>query len=169
MSNHQSLFDVWALIGKLPLQLRWIVKADIRRVPLFGYALERMGHIYVDRAKRMGITESLRVAAGKIREGTSVVLFPEGTRSRDGRLQRFQKGGAVIAFEAGVPILPVTINGSRFVLPRDTLDLMPGKIQIRIGDPIDPKVFDGDKNALIDAVRCAIEEKLNLAFGRLTG
>lgn len=167
MSNHQSLFDVWALIGLLPLQLRWLVKSEIRKMPVFGYALERMGHIYVDRRKAKGITKSLEDAASRIRQGTSVVIFPEGTRSRDGTLQRFQRGGAVVAFAAGVPVLPVTVNGGRFVLPRGTLDLMPGKIQVVVGDEIDPEAFKGDRTALLSAVREAIEKNLDLRYGAL--
>jgi 1-acyl-sn-glycerol-3-phosphate acyltransferase len=168
MSNHQSLFDVWALIGKLPLQLRWVVKGDIRKMPLFGYALERMGHIYVDRARGKTIAQSLESAARKIREGTSVVIFPEGTRSKDGRLQKFHRGGAVIALRSGVAVLPVTVNGGRFVLPKDTLDLLPGKIQVIVGDAIDPADFrEGRAEELLGAVRSAIEKNLDLDYGSI--
>ncbi len=168
MSNHQSLFDVWALMGKMPLQLRWMIKSEIKKIPVFGFALERMGHIYVDRNTRKGAVRSLKAAAQRIRSGASVVVFPEGSRSEDGRLQPFQRGGTVLAAMAGVPILPVTINGSRFVLPKGTLGLMPGKIQIVLGDPIDPALFDDNKKgALLNTVRSAIEENLDLAFGKL--
>lgn len=168
MSNHQSLFDVWALIGKMPLQLRWVVKGDIRKMPLFGYALERMGHIYVDKARGKNMVRSLESAARKIREGTSVVIFPEGTRSKDGRLQRFHRGGAVIALRSGVSILPVTVNGGRFVLPKNTLDLLPGKIQLVIGDVIEPTDFAEDRTEeLLEAVRSAIEKNLDLDYGAI--
>ena len=167
MSNHQSLFDVWALIGKLPLQLRWIMKSGIKKVPLFGYALERMGHIYVDRRKRKNTVHSLEAAGKKIKEGTSVVIFPEGTRSKDGRLQKFHRGGAVLAFKSGVSILPVTVNGGRFVMPKDTLALMPGKIEVVVGDLIDPGPFDGNTDALMAVVRSAIEKNLDLEYGAL--
>jgi 1-acyl-sn-glycerol-3-phosphate acyltransferase len=168
MSNHQSLFDVWALIGKMPLQLRWLIKAEIKKMPVFGYALERMGHIYVDKRKRKGTAQSLEAAAGKIREGTSVVIFPEGTRSEDGNLRKFLKGGAIIALRSGVPILPVTVNGGRFVLPKGTLDLMPGKIEVIVGDMIDPKEFDEkEKDKLMSTVRSAIEKNLDLKFGSI--
>lgn len=168
MSNHQSLFDVWALIGKMPLQLRWIVKGDIRKMPLFGYALERMGHIYVDKAGGRNMVRSLESAARKIREGTSVVIFPEGTRSRDGRLQKFHRGGAVIALRAGVPVLPVAVNGGRFVLPKNTLDLLPGKIRIVVGESIDPASFGKHQaEELLEAVRSAIEKNLDLDYGAI--
>ena len=167
MSNHQSVFDVWALIGKLPLQLRWIMKAGIKKVPVFGYALQRMGHIYLDRKKSKDTLLGLEAAAKKIRDGTSVVIFPEGTRSKDGRLQKFHRGGAVLAVKSGVPILPVTVNGGRFVLPKGTLALMPGKIEVVVGDVIDPGAFDGNTDELMAVVRAAIEKNLDLEYGAL--
>jgi 1-acyl-sn-glycerol-3-phosphate acyltransferase len=136
MSNHQSLFDVVALIAYLPLQLRWVVKEEIRRLPVFGCALQRMGHIYVDRARGESILRSIEKAAQKIKNNTSVVFFPEGSRSEDGKLLKFRKGGFILARESGYPILPITINGSRFVLPKNTMDLLPGVIEIRIHPPI---------------------------------
>lgn len=166
MSNHQSLFDIWALIGKLPLQLRWVIRSGIKKMPVFGYALERMGHVYIDRGNRENTTQRLREATQKIRKGVSVAIFPEGTRSRNGRLQRFHKGGAVIALGTGAPILPVTVNGGRFVLPKGTLALMPGKIEVIVGDAIDPGSFGEDrKDELMATVRKAIEKNLDLEYG----
>lgn len=167
ISNHQSLFDVWALIGKIPLQLRWIVKLEIRKMPIFGYALERMGHIYINRKTRSAAASSLEKAAWKIKGGTSVIIFPEGTRSKDGHLLRFRRGGGIIALKSGVPILPVTVIGSRFVLPKDTLDLMPGKIEVIVGDIIDPGQFDENRiDDLMDTVKSAIEKNLDLDYGK---
>lgn len=169
MSNHQSLFDVWALIGRMPLQLRWVVKSSIKKMPLFGLALERMGHIYVDRKRLKDTSNGLNSAVQKIRKGVSIVIFPEGTRSKDGMLQKFHRGGAAIAIQSGVPILPVTVNGSRFVLPKGTLALMPGKIEMIIGEPIDPTRFTEEKkDDLIEEVKAAIEKNLDLEFGELT-
>ena len=168
MSNHQSLFDVWALIGKIPLQIRWIVKAEIRKIPIFGYTLERMGHIYVDRKKRAAAYISLETAAEKIKNGTSVIIFPEGTRSNDGHLLKFRMGGIILALKSGVPILPVTVNGSRFVLPKNTLALMPGKIEVVVGDVIDPSIYDeNNKYELMEKIRSAIHENLDLEYGKL--
>jgi 1-acyl-sn-glycerol-3-phosphate acyltransferase len=165
MSNHQSFFDVCALIAYLPLQLRWVVKAEIRKMPVFGYALQRMGHIYVDRARGDSIRWSIEKAAHKVKENTSVAFFPEGTRSEDGKLLKFRKGGFILARKSGCPILPITINGSRFVLPKNTLDLMPGKIEIRIHRPIDcPSALTLDES--LRAVEKAIREGLDLDYGR---
>jgi 1-acyl-sn-glycerol-3-phosphate acyltransferase len=169
MSNHQSLFDVWALIGKIPLQIRWIVKSEIRKMPIFGYTLERMGHVYVDRKNRTAAYISLETASGKIKKGTSVIIFPEGTRSQDGHMLKFHMGGMIIALKSGVPILPVTVNGSRFVLPKNTLALMPGKIEIVVGDAIDTRGYDeSQKYELMESIRSAIGKNLDLEYGKLT-
>ncbi len=168
MSNHQSLVDPWVLIGKLPLQLRWTIKTEVKKIPIFGYALERMGHIYVGSRRRKDTALALEGAVQKIREGSSLVIFPEGTRSNDGHLQKFHKGGAIIAIRSGVPILPVTINGSRFMLPKGTLALMPGKIEVIVGDSIDPGMFDENrKDELMSVVKSAIQQNLDLEYGAL--
>ena len=168
MSNHQSLFDVWALIGMLPLQLRWVIKSEIKKMPIFGYALDRMGHIYVDRRRQKNTGRGVEEALQKIGQRVSVVIFPEGTRSKDGHLQEFRTGGSIMAIRSGVPILPVTVNGSRFVLPKDTLALMPGKIEVVVGDPIDPGTFgENSKNELTAAVKTAIRKNLDLEYGAL--
>jgi 1-acyl-sn-glycerol-3-phosphate acyltransferase len=168
MSNHQSLVDPWVLIGKLPLQLRWTIKTEVKKIPIFGYALERMGHIYVGSRKRKDTALTLKGAVQKIREGSSLAIFPEGTRSNDGHLQKFHKGGAIIAIRSGVPILPVTINGSRFMLPKGTLALMPGKIEVIVGDSIDPGMFDENrKDELMSVVKSAIQQNLDLEYGAL--
>jgi 1-acyl-sn-glycerol-3-phosphate acyltransferase len=167
LSNHQSLFDVWVLIAYLPLQLRWVIKNEIRKMPVFGYALERMGHIYVDRDRGSSVVQGIEKAAKKVKEGTSVVFFPEGTRSEDGRLGKFRRGGFVLAQKTGYPILPVTINGSRFVLPKNTLDLMPGKIEIHIKPPIEDS-SNIPLTLLIKTVQEVIQVKLDLSFGKRT-
>jgi 1-acyl-sn-glycerol-3-phosphate acyltransferase len=169
MCNHQGLVDPWVLIGKLPLQLRWTIKPEVKKMPVFGYALERMGHIYVGGRKRKDTALTLEAATRKIRQGASVVFFPEGTRSKDGTLQKFHKGGAIIAIRSGVPILPVTINGSRFVLPKGTLALMPGKIQVIVGNSIGPGMYgENRKDELIAVVKSTIQENLDLQYGAFT-
>jgi 1-acyl-sn-glycerol-3-phosphate acyltransferase len=158
MSNHQSLYDVWAIIGYIPLQLRWVMKKELRKVPIFGYACARMGHIYVDRGDSEKARRSLEAAGKKIRSGSSVIFFPEGTRSLDGKLLPFKKGGFVVALAAGVPILAMTINGSRAVLPKGSARSMPGVIDITIHEPIavDGYVYE-TKEQLVDKIRQVIE------------
>jgi len=138
-------------------------------MPIFGYALERMGHIYVGRRKREDKVPSLEVAAQRIKQGASVVFFPEGSRSKDGHLRKFHRGGAIAAIRSGVPILPITVNGSRFVLPKGTLALMPGKIRVIVGDSIDPGSFDDNKiDELTAVVKLAIQQNLDLEYGSFT-
>jgi 1-acyl-sn-glycerol-3-phosphate acyltransferase len=169
MSNHQSLLDTWVLIAKLPLQLRWVIRSGVRKMPVFGYALARMGHIYVDKRKTKDMIRGLQKAVAQTKKGASIVIFPEGTRSKDGSLLQFHRGGTQIAMRADIPILPVTINGSRFVLPKGTLALMPGKIQVVVGDVIDPRQFLANRDdTFMEAVRKAIEKNLNLEYGDLT-
>ena len=169
MANHQSLFDVWALIGKLPLQIRWIVKKELRKIPLFGTTLDRMGHLYIDRRDPQSAYQRLKAKAAGLAGGISVVIFPEGTRSPDGRLIDFRLGGAIMALSAGIRVLPVTVNGGRFALPKGTLALMPGKMEIIIGNPIDPAGYQPDRAYdLMADVKSAIAEKLDLTYGALT-
>ncbi len=161
MINHQSHYDVWAAIGYLPLQLRWVMKMELRGIPIFGLGCERMGHIYIERRDPEKAHRSLAVAGEKIRSGASVVFFPEGTRSRDGRLQEFKKGGFVIALSAGVPILPVTVNGGRKILPKGSVMVRPGVMEIIIHPPVDVSEYTAaDKGPLITKVREIIESAL---------
>ena len=169
MSNHQSHYDVWALIAYMPLQLRWVMKIELRSIPVFGLGCEKLGMIYVDRGDSQRAHESLESAKDKIRAGASVVFFPEGTRSPDGSIQEFKKGGFVMALATETPILPITINGSRYALPKGMPLLMkPGKIQIIIHDPIEVGGLTyEDRDALMGRVREVIEKDLDLEYGRL--
>ncbi len=161
MSNHQSQFDVWSLIGYLPLQLRWVMKKELHKVPIFGFACERMGHIFVDRHNPGKSHEELKVLKDKFSKGASVVFFPEGTRSPDGKLLPFKKGGFVMSIQTGIPVLPVTVNGSRLLLPKDSTKFLPGTIQIIIHEPIRVDAYTYDtKEKLMEKVRQVIESGL---------
>ncbi len=169
MSNHQSHFDVWALIAYIPLQLRWVMKIELRSIPIFGLGCEKLGMIYVDRGDSEKAHRSLETAKDKIRAGASVVFFPEGTRSSDGKIQDFKKGGFVMALATETPILPITINGSRYAFPKGMPLLMkPGKIQIIIHDPIEVSGLRyEDRDELMRKVRKVIEKDLDLEYGKL--
>ena len=169
MSNHQSLFDVWALIKCLPLSLRWVMKIELRSIPLFGIGCEKLGQIYVDRSNSEKARESLDAAKVKIDAGASVIFFPEGTRSNDGRLQEFKKGGVVMALETDTAILPITVNGGRFALPKGRpLAMKPGRIQIIIHDPVEVEGLKyEDREKLLNKIRGIIDDSLDLEYGRL--
>lgn len=169
MTNHQSNLDVLALATRLPLQLRWVAKRELLKVPIFGLAIKRMGMIFIDRADPEKAHESMKEAGEKIRSGLTVIVFPEGTRSRDGKLLEFKKGGFVMALQTKTPILPITINGSRFCLPKGGLfSLRPGKIQMVIHDIVDVAGLTiEDRDKLLVKVRAIIEGGLDLSYGEI--
>lgn len=163
MSNHQSHLDIWVMYSGMPTQFRWVMKQELRRIPIFGYACERMGHIYVQRGNRDNTRASMEEAARKIAAGTSVVFFPEGTRSPDGCLQAFKSGGFRLAIQAKVPILPVSMTGSRRILPAKSWNYTPGKVRMVIHRPIPTiDLSDEDLDWLMDETRRAILSGLPL-------
>ena len=169
MSNHQSHFDVWVIISRLPLSLRWVMKIELRSIPFFGIGCEKLGHIYVDRSNPLNAIKCLDNAKSKIGAGASVVFFPEGSRSDDGRIQGFKKGGFYMAIDTITPILPITVNGGRFAFPKGRPFMMkPGKMEMIVHDPIEVEgLSHDDMDMLIKKVRETIEGSLDLDYGRL--
>lgn len=137
VANHQSHFDVFVLYGWLGIDFKWVMKQELRKVPGLGIGCEMIGHIFIDRSSTAKALASLEEAKKRIVDGTSVVFFPEGTRSRDGSLGEFKKGAFRMALDLGLPLLPITIEGTRDILPPKTMDLMPGSVQVTIHPPID--------------------------------
>lgn len=162
MSNHQSHFDILAFYGHWGRQFRWIMKQELRQVPGLGWGCAAVGHIFVDRSDRERAIASMRAAARLLEGGVSVMIFPEGTRSHDGRLQAFKKGGFMMALELGLPILPVSISGSRHVLPGHTLRLLPGSVRITVHEPIEvaPRSLE-DRERLMEEVAAVIRSGLS--------
>ncbi len=136
MGNHQSQFDIFCVQGHLDWNLRWLAKKELFDIPIFGAALEKGGSIPVDRSNGRKALKSLAEAAKRIQRGCSVIIFPEGTRSDDGKLQTFKSGGMVIAIKSKVEVVPLAICGSREILAKGELLPKPGTITLRIGDPI---------------------------------
>jgi len=135
-ANHQSQFDIFVLQGYLGCDFRWLVKLELFKIPVFGKAMDLSGYIPVDRAHGRKALKSLDEAARRIAGGTSVAIFPEGTRSPDGKLGQFKAGAIVLAIKAGVPVVPVAIVGTHQVLPKGRLLVRPGRVEIRVGAPI---------------------------------
>jgi 1-acyl-sn-glycerol-3-phosphate acyltransferase len=136
--NHQSQFDIPILQGFLGFDFRWLAKKELFQVPVWGAAMRRAGYIPVDRGQGRAAFKSLDEAAGRIAGGTSVVIFPEGTRSPDGQLQPFKAGAMVLAIKAGVPVVPVGISGTFEILPKNRLlARKSGEVTVRIGAPIE--------------------------------
>lgn len=165
VANHRSQTDILVLYGWLGLDFRWVMKTELRRVPVLGYACERIGHVYVDRGNSEAAQRSLEEAKRRIRGGTSILFFPEGTRSRTGELLPFKKGAFHLALELGLPVLPVAIRGTRRILPAGSLDLRPGRASLRFRPPIDPLGFGGNVEALAEAARRAVAEGLGEEAG----
>jgi 1-acyl-sn-glycerol-3-phosphate acyltransferase len=165
MVNHQSNLDIPILVQSLrSFQLRWIAKRELLWIPFFGWAMWASRHITVDRADPLDAIRSLKRAKERIAAGISIVVFPEGTRSRDGKLLRFKKGGFLLAAQSSRPIVPITINGSRQVLPAGAWHLRSGTIEVTISQPIAADGFGpGTLRHLSNQVRQAIERQLRSA------
>ncbi|MBU2512535.1 1-acyl-sn-glycerol-3-phosphate acyltransferase [bacterium] len=161
VSNHQSQYDIFALYGWLGVDFKWVMKMELRKVPILGLACEKLGHIYIDRSNTQAALDSINMAKQKIIGGTSVLFFPEGSRSRDGKLRNFKKGAFKMAFDLDIPILPVTIKNTRNILPSDTMDLFPGRASMTIHKPISIKGFnDSSLPELMQKVKETIQSGL---------
>lgn len=163
-ANHQSHFDIFVLYGWLGMDIKWVMKRELRKVPVFGYAGEVGGNIYIDRSDPKAAYESLQIARERIRNGTSLIFFPEGKRNLRSPqdLGSFKKGAFVTALDLDLPILPVTISGTREIQPPRTLSLYPGKAKMVIHRPIDTREYSKDTlGDLIELTRSVIETGLN--------
>jgi 1-acyl-sn-glycerol-3-phosphate acyltransferase len=161
-SNHQSQFDIPALVVTMPADFRMVAKRSLLYVPVFGWALWLAGFVFVNRSNRDQAIRSLKRAARRLHRGTSIVVFAEGTRSRDGGLLPFKRGGFVMAIEAGVPVVPVAIRGGRHILPKGSLRVRPGTIEVHFGAPLETSGYDYEsRDALMEEVRRAIVSALS--------
>ncbi len=158
MSNHQSVMDIGAIVLTIPVKWRFVAKRELAWIPLFGWALANGGHVMINRKDRTQAIRSLENAAGRIAGGTNVIVFPEGTRSRDGRLGPFKQGGFHLAIAAQVPIIPITVSGSLELTPKGSLRIESGEIKIVYGKPISTKGMKrDDRHEVAAKVREAIE------------
>jgi 1-acyl-sn-glycerol-3-phosphate acyltransferase len=169
MSNHQGTYDIFALLGHLPFQFRWLAKKELFSVPFFGWVMAAAGYVSVDREGTRKTVEAMNEAAQKIREGMSVVIFPEGSRSPDGSIQPFKKGGFTLAIKSKVPIIPISIIGSREIMPKGKLTVTSGEIRIRIDHPIETQNYSlKDRKSLMEKVRQTISKNFKLISGKLS-
>ena len=160
LGNHASLFDPPLVISTLPCRPVFVAKRELIRVPFLGWVIWLAGFIFVDRSRAHASRQSLNRAAGRVREGQSIVAFPEGTRSRDGQLLPFKKGPFHLAFEAKVPVVPFAIQGGAAILPKGTWRVRGGTYRIRVGAPLEP----GD-HASPEALRAAAEAAVHKLMG----
>lgn len=162
MGNHQSNFDIMALFMAVPVRFNWLAKEELFRVPMFGRSMKSAGYIPINRGDGRDSMKSLDRAAKLVSAGTSVAIFPEGTRSTDGKLLPFKRGGFILAARAGVPVIPFSIKGSREINPPDSfLSLRPGRIRIKFSHPITVSERGAKQQAnLMEQVREAITAAL---------
>jgi 1-acyl-sn-glycerol-3-phosphate acyltransferase len=157
MSNHLSNFDIPVLLAYLPVQFRWLAKAELFKIPIFGYAMHRAGYISINRSDRKSAIKSLNQAARNVKNGTSIMIFPEGTRNIKPAIQSFKKGGFFLAVDSGVPIVPVIINGTWKVMPKDRIRIQSGDVVLDIAEPIETSAYDRKtKDDLMKKVRQVI-------------
>ncbi len=154
MANHQSDFDILIALAYLPGQFRWLSKKELFNIPIFGAAMKSAGYISIDQQNRENAMQSLDEAVLRIRNGKSVMTFPEGTRSRDGEIKSFKKGSFYLAIKSGAPIIPITIIGSGKIMPKRSLRVRPGKIKMVIDKPVETKEYSlENRQELIERVR----------------
>lgn len=147
--NHQSIFDIFAVYGWLPNIFKWIMKAEVRDIPLVGKACDSAGHIFIDRSNNLSAKRSLTRAAKQLTDGNSIVVFPEGTRTRNGKMGRFKRGAFMVAEEVNLPLVPVTISGSYERLKKGAFLVSSGLITMTIHSPIASTQSDKSLNDII--------------------
>jgi len=161
MANHASSLDIWAAFVAIPRRVRMIAKRQLSRIPLFGWVMWAGRFIFIDRSNAVAARRSIDEAGERIRKGDSVVIFPEGTRTRDGTLGPFKKGGIHLAVKAGVPIVPVALQGTRALMPRGSYLLRAGTVRAIIGQPIPTQgLSDEERAGLSERVRGIVEGML---------
>ena len=138
VANHQGAFDIWAIYGYLNHNFKWMMKKGLESIPMVGYACKRCGHIFVDDSKISSIRETIAESEETLRDGMSLVIFPEGSRTWDGKMIPFKRGAFMLAGEFSLPVVPITIDGSYRRMPRFTYNATPGKITMTIHKPIVP-------------------------------
>lgn len=156
-ANHQSAYDIFVLLAVLPPKIRFLAKKELFSIPLFGQALKKAGSLPVDRSNRQAAMKSVEAAALAVRNGRSIIIFPEGTRSETAEMLPFKKGGFVLAIKSGQPLVPVSISGARAILPRGWGRVHPGPLKVVFGRPIPTDTYKNrNKDELMALLREAI-------------
>ncbi len=157
MSTHNSHFDIPVLMKEVPRQFRIVAKKSLFKIPVFGWIMTVAGYVNVDRENKQQAFASLDKASETVKEGMPLLIFPEGTRSLDGSLGPFKKGGFVLATKAKAPVIPVVIDGTYHILPKSTWRICPGSVKVTVGKPIDVSAYSYEtKEALMEEVRQAM-------------
>jgi 1-acyl-sn-glycerol-3-phosphate acyltransferase len=161
MSNHASNLDPPAIAFTLEHTLRFVAKKSLAKIPMFGIAIRLAKMIIIDRDNAQSAREAINRAVRDLTGGVSAFFFAEGTRSIDGKLQKFKKGGVMLALKTKLPVVPITIVGSYDLLPKNTLRIRPGVVKVIIGEPIDTSNYtEDDRDILLEKVRSVISANL---------
>jgi 1-acyl-sn-glycerol-3-phosphate acyltransferase len=145
VANHQGFFDIFALNGFLPVQIRWVAKSSLFKIPFVGWAITASGYIPVDRGSRKKSYQAFLATIETLKAGNSIVIFPEGTRSEDGTIGPFKKGGLLLSVRSGAPLVPVTLLGTGNIIKKGSGIIKPGRIQIVISPPLSSQAVKEDK------------------------
>lgn len=160
VANHQGAFDIWAIYGYLNHDFKWLMKKELEKIFLVGYACKRAGHIFVDDTKISGIRETIEESEKQLRGGMSLVIFPEGSRTFDGRMIPFKRGAFMLASEFKLPVVPITIDGAFKAMPRTTYCATPTTITLTIHPPIYPGEKGFNTKVLMAQCRESIQSAL---------
>lgn len=150
VANHQGAFDIFLIYGYLNHNFKWVMKHTLRKIPLVGKACASAKHIFVDRTNPKGIKRTIEEAKKTLQGGISVVIFPEGTRSSDGKIKKFKRGAFQLAVDLNMPVVPMTIDGSYKIMSKSSFLINPGKLTLQIHKPILPPEGGYDMDALIE-------------------
>ncbi len=163
-SNHVSLFDIPSLVSVLP-RIFFVAKSELFKIPVFGPGIRAVGTIPIERTNQKAAFGSYTVASDRIRDGSSVAIFPEGTRGLDYSIRQFKKGPFVLAIQAGVPVVPVLIYGTKEVLPKKSLSLRPGRVDVYLLDPVSTEGCTYDNRAaLAQQVQSRMADAMNTLY-----
>ncbi len=160
VANHQSAFDIPVIYGYSGMDLRWVMKAEIKWIPFVAAGCRAIGHVFVERGNTQQATAAINEAVSKLTPGTSVLFFPEGTRSLDGQLLPFKKGAFRLAQDQGLAVLPVTVKHTREVLPPKRWAITPQTVELEFHRPIEPNAVDEGIETLMIEARSAIADAL---------
>jgi 1-acyl-sn-glycerol-3-phosphate acyltransferase len=136
VSNHQGSYDIFLIYGYIGQPIKWVMKQSLRKIPFVGIACEAAGFIFVDNSSPQAAAKTVRIAEDKLKDGASIVIFPEGSRTLTGKMGKFKKGAYQMALDLKLPIVPITINGSYEVMPIGSRRLNPHRMELIIHDPI---------------------------------
>ena len=161
VANHQSQFDIPLIYGYSGLDLRWVMKSQLKYIPFVAAGCRAIGHIFIDRSSPEKARDAINQAVGRLEPGTGILFFAEGTRSRNGSLLPFKKGAFRVAVDRQMPVLPMTVTGTRDVLPAGTFKLRPGTVRLQIHPPISA---DGGLTNSVEGLQASVRQQIASAL-----